>query len=88
MIDTLRTTTPLLNKIILTWLTESYIYFRLSDTERTAATAAGFPKLRGIGYGIGLAFALFVMQGKCFLSFTCTIFIFYIIPAPQNLQVW
>ena len=56
--DTLRTTTPLLNQVILTWLADSYVYFRLSDTERTA-----IPKPRGIGYGIGLAFALFAMQG-------------------------
>jgi ATP-binding cassette, subfamily C (CFTR/MRP), member 1 len=56
--DTLRTTTPLLNQVILTWLTESFVYFDLSDTERTA-----IPKPPGIGYGIGLAFALFVMQG-------------------------
>jgi ATP-binding cassette, subfamily C (CFTR/MRP), member 1 len=61
--DTLRTTTPLLNEVLLTWLTESYIYFRLSDAERTAAAAEGVFKPRGIGYGIGLAFALFVMQG-------------------------
>ena len=56
--DTLKTTTPLLNKVILTWLTESYVYFSLSDTEREAVS-----KPRGIGYGIGLAFVLFVMQG-------------------------
>ena len=56
--DTLKTTTPLLNQVILTWLAESYVYFRLSDTERTAVS-----KPRGIGYGIGLAFALFAMQG-------------------------
>ena len=30
------TTTPLLNQVILTLLTESYVYFRLSDTEQTA----------------------------------------------------
>ena len=56
--DTLRTTTPLLNQVILTWLADSYVYFHLSDTERTTIS-----KPRGIGYGIGLAFALFVMQG-------------------------
>ena len=56
--DTMKTTTPLLNKVILDWLAESYLYGKLSDTERTAV-----PKPRGIGYGIGLAFALFVMQG-------------------------
>ena len=56
--DTLKTTSPLLNKVILDWLSESYFYYRLSEIERTA-----IPKPRGIGYGIGLAFALFVMQG-------------------------
>ncbi|KAF8154551.1 multidrug resistance-associated ABC transporter [Crassisporium funariophilum] len=60
--DTLRTTTPLLNKVLLTWLVESYVYFRLSDSDRALASVAGFTKPRGIGYGIGLAFALFVMQ--------------------------
>ena len=63
MADILRTTSPLLNKVLLTWLADSYVYFRLSDTERTAAAAAGIFKPRGIGYGIGLAFALFIMQG-------------------------
>ncbi|KAF8815566.1 multidrug resistance-associated ABC transporter [Phlegmacium glaucopus] len=70
--DTLRTTTPLLNKVLLTWLADSYVYFRLSDTERAAAASLGLFKPRGIGYGIGLAFALFVMQGECFLSFKMT----------------
>ena len=56
--DTLRTTTPLLNQVLLTWLADSYFYSKLSDTERTTIS-----KPRGIGYGIGLAFALFVMQG-------------------------
>ncbi|KAF5370913.1 hypothetical protein D9615_009789 [Tricholomella constricta] len=57
--DVLRTTTPLLNKVILTWLTNSYVYYRLSDEQK----ASGIVKEpQGIGYGIGLAFALFVMQ--------------------------
>lgn len=60
--DTLKTTTPLLNKVILTWLTESYIYYRLSNDERSAAAAQGFKKPNGIGYGIGLAIGLFAMQ--------------------------
>jgi ATP-binding cassette subfamily C (CFTR/MRP) protein 1 len=58
--DTLKTTTPLLNKVILTWLTDSYIYVRATDGERTAL---GLKQPRGIGFGIGLAVALFVMQG-------------------------
>ncbi|EMD36548.1 hypothetical protein CERSUDRAFT_115579 [Gelatoporia subvermispora B] len=57
--DTLNTTTPLVNKVILTWLTESYSYLRASDAERAAAALT---KPRGVGYGIGLAFALFAMQ--------------------------
>lgn len=57
--DTLKTTTPLLTKVIFAWLTESYIYNRLSDEQRALA---GLGKPKGIGYGIGLAFALFVMQ--------------------------
>ncbi|KIM43746.1 hypothetical protein M413DRAFT_443652 [Hebeloma cylindrosporum] len=60
--DTLRTTAPLLNKVLITWLVESYAYFRLSESDRVAAAATGFTKPRGPGYGIGLAFAVFVMQ--------------------------
>ena len=75
--DTLTTTTPLVNQVLLTWLTDSFAYYHLSDAERTAAAASGFLKPRGIGYGIGLAFALFVMQGECILSIT---WIFYIMP--------
>ncbi|KAG6916304.1 hypothetical protein DXG01_007461 [Tephrocybe rancida] len=61
--DVLKTTTPLLNKVLLTWLTKSYIYYRLSDEEKASGI---LEKPRGIGYGIGLAFALFVMQGTIF----------------------
>ncbi|KAJ7457054.1 multidrug resistance-associated ABC transporter [Mycena latifolia] len=57
--DTLKTTTPLLNKVILTWLTTSYIYYHATEAEK----ASGFlPQPRGIGYGIGLGCALFAMQ--------------------------
>jgi ATP-binding cassette subfamily C (CFTR/MRP) protein 1 len=41
-------------------LTDSYIYVRATDGERTAL---GLKQPRGIGFGIGLAVALFVMQG-------------------------
>ena len=68
-LDTLKTTTPLLNQVLLTWLADSYIYFNLSDTERTATAIS---KPRGIGYGIGLAFALFVMQGYYLLVMCVT----------------
>ena len=81
--DTLKTTTPLLNQVILTWLVDSYVYFNLSDAERTATAIS---KPRGIGYGIGLAFALFVMQGYYFLI-VCVAFYTYT-PVRQNLQVW
>ncbi|KAI0718208.1 multidrug resistance-associated ABC transporter [Cerioporus squamosus] len=55
--DTLNTTTPLVNQVLLSWLTSSYVYSRASDEER-----AGLPKPQGIGYGIGIAFAVFAMQ--------------------------
>lgn len=57
--DTLKTTTPLLTKVILTWLTNSYIYYRLSDAQRASS---GIAQPQGIGYGIGLAIGLFAMQ--------------------------
>ncbi|KAF9466008.1 multidrug resistance-associated ABC transporter [Collybia nuda] len=57
--DILKTTTPLLNKVIFTWLTQSYVYFRLTDEQKASGI---LEKPRGIGYGIGLAVALFVMQ--------------------------
>jgi ATP-binding cassette subfamily C (CFTR/MRP) protein 1 len=60
-LDVLKTTTPLLTKVILTWLTQSYIYYQLSDEQRASGI---LQEPRGIGYGIGLAFALFAMQGK------------------------
>lgn len=57
--DTLKTTTPLLTKVILNWLVNSYVYNRLSDQEKASGI---IPKPKGVGYGIGLAFCLFVMQ--------------------------
>ncbi|KAK7454037.1 hypothetical protein VKT23_011548 [Stygiomarasmius scandens] len=57
--DTLKTTTPLVNKVLLTWLTESYIYSRLTDEERGSGSIS---RPRGIGYGIGIGFAIFAMQ--------------------------
>ncbi|KAJ3915478.1 multidrug resistance-associated ABC transporter [Lentinula edodes] len=57
--DTLKTTTPLVNKVILTWLTDSFIFYKATPSERSEL---GLTSPRGIGYGIGLAFALFVMQ--------------------------
>ncbi|KAJ6528504.1 multidrug resistance-associated ABC transporter [Mycena capillaripes] len=57
--ETMRTTTPLVNQVLLTWLVNSYVYGRLTDEERQAFDIG---KPQGIGYGIGLAFALFAMQ--------------------------
>ncbi|KAH9849408.1 multidrug resistance-associated ABC transporter [Lenzites betulinus] len=57
--DTLNTTTPLVNQVLLTWLTQSYVYHRASEEERAAL---GLQQPKGIGYGIGLAFAIFAMQ--------------------------
>ncbi|KAI0717423.1 multidrug resistance-associated ABC transporter [Cerioporus squamosus] len=57
--DTLNTTTPLVNQVLLSWLSSSYVYYRASDEQRAAF---GLAKPQGIGYGIGLAFAVFVMQ--------------------------
>jgi ATP-binding cassette subfamily C (CFTR/MRP) protein 1 len=80
--DTLKTTTPLLNKVILTWLTDSYIYVRTTEAQRAVL---GIPKPRGIGYGIGLAVALFMMQG-------ISTFEFFIFPrlyaTTQNPRAW
>jgi ATP-binding cassette subfamily C (CFTR/MRP) protein 1 len=74
--DTLKTTSPLVNKALLTWLTEVYIYYRIPEEARSLFPVSrrslrflrssihilqgGAP--RGIGYGIGLVFALFAMQ--------------------------
>lgn len=63
LLDTLNTTSPLLNKVLLEWLTDSYTYFRLTKAEQAVAAAQGLSKPKGLGYGIGLAFALFIMQG-------------------------
>ncbi|KAG6856152.1 hypothetical protein H0H87_007058 [Tephrocybe sp. NHM501043] len=57
--DTLKTTTPLVTKVLLTWLTKSYAYHRLSDEQKASGE---FDKPQGIGYGIGIAVALFAMQ--------------------------
>ena len=63
-LDTLNTTTPLLTEVLLTWLTDSFAYFKLTDAERAAAAARGLLKPQGLGHGIGLGFALFIMQGE------------------------
>lgn len=51
--------------MLLTWLADSYIWVRATEQERAAL---GLKQPHGIGYGVGLAFALFAMQGtssKC-----------------------
>ncbi|KAF8915697.1 multidrug resistance-associated ABC transporter [Mucidula mucida] len=57
--DTLKTTTPLVTKVLLTWLTDSYIWWRLSDEQRASGV---IPQPQGIGYGIGVGVGLFLMQ--------------------------
>lgn len=59
LIETLRTTTPLVNKVLLTWLVQSYAYHRVPAAQRQEL---GLTAPRGIGFGIGLAFAVFSMQ--------------------------
>ncbi|EJD02283.1 multidrug resistance-associated ABC transporter [Fomitiporia mediterranea MF3/22] len=51
--DTLKTTTPLVTKLLLAWLTEAFIFAKSGGlTQRP----------RNVGYGIGLGIAIFVMQ--------------------------
>ncbi|THU93933.1 multidrug resistance-associated ABC transporter [Dendrothele bispora CBS 962.96] len=57
--DTLKTTTPLVNKVLLTWLTESYLYAHLNEEERASGVIS---RPQGIGYGIGIGIAVFAMQ--------------------------
>ena|ERR1700722_9331701 len=63
--DTLRATTPLVAKSFLAWLSKCYAYHHLTDAEKVASLSK---KPQGVGYGIGLALALFAMQGT-FASF-------------------
>jgi ATP-binding cassette, subfamily C (CFTR/MRP), member 1 len=67
MQEILKTTTPLLNRVLLNWLVQSFAWFQLSDGQRAQF---GLEKPRGIGYGIGLAFALFVMQESASLFYS------------------
>jgi hypothetical protein len=83
--ETLRTTTPLVNQILLTWLVNSYIYVRLTDEERQAFNIG---KPQGIGYGIGLAFALFAMQGSTALFMTLSAAYYVLRSLPQSRLAW
>ena len=56
--DMLQTTMLLINKLLLTWLAESYVNHRFS-------AIPSVPLPQGIRYGLGLAVALFMMQGEC-----------------------
>ncbi|KAH8831595.1 multidrug resistance-associated ABC transporter [Flagelloscypha sp. PMI_526] len=57
--DTLITTSPLVNKVLLDWLVLSYTYHRSSEV---TSVEFGGNKPKGIGYGIGLVFAVFLMR--------------------------
>ncbi|KLO19493.1 multidrug resistance-associated ABC transporter [Schizopora paradoxa] len=61
--DTLKTTTPLVTRLLLTWLTESFNFHQFSTSgSQLPNTDETVTKPRGLGYGIGLGFALFAMQ--------------------------
>lgn len=74
--DTLRTTTPLVTRVLLTWLTSSYVYSNLTESERTGVDAplgivsfkilasTGVLTIKCQGYGVGISFGLFAMQGS------------------------
>ncbi|KZW02976.1 multidrug resistance-associated ABC transporter [Exidia glandulosa HHB12029] len=57
--DTLNTTTPLVSKLIIAYITTAYIAHKAGPQ----AVEAGLVEApRSVGYGIGLAFAIFAMQ--------------------------
>lgn len=66
---------PLVVKVFLTWLIEVYVYHSLSSSDQTLAAAAGFEKPRGVGFGVGLAFIIFGMQGSLHLRLFSELFI-------------
>jgi len=72
----------LLTKVILTWLTDSYIYVRSTHAQRAVP---GIQKPQGIGYGIGLAVALFAMQGMSAFKFLISPHLY---AAIQNPPAW
>ncbi|KAJ3738756.1 ABC transporter type 1, transmembrane domain-containing protein, partial [Lentinula detonsa] len=57
--QTLPTLTPLVTKALLTWLTDSYVFFHLSPAEKQESLSS---EPQGIGYGVGVAIGLFFMQ--------------------------
>ncbi|KAF5390969.1 hypothetical protein D9757_004019 [Collybiopsis confluens] len=58
----LATTTPLVNKVLLNWLAESFLFSHISTAEQAQAESLGLSKPKGVGYGVGIAFALFAMS--------------------------
>ncbi|KAJ6465868.1 multidrug resistance-associated ABC transporter [Mycena sanguinolenta] len=60
--DTLKTTTPLLTKVILTWLTDAYVLYHAPAALKAPGGPFADVKVQGIGYGVGLGVALFAMQ--------------------------
>ncbi|KAL4261872.1 ATP-binding cassette transporter C [Pleurotus pulmonarius] len=57
--ETLRTAIPLVTKVFLTWLTDSYAHYHLPQASKDVL---GAERPRGVGFGIGLAFVIFTMQ--------------------------
>lgn len=71
MLDILRATTPLIAKTFLAWLVNVYAYQHFDSSGNLVSPP---DKPQGIGYGIGLALALFAMQGRlysCHLVVEC-----------------
>jgi ATP-binding cassette subfamily C (CFTR/MRP) protein 1 len=60
-VDGLATTSPLVTKALLRFLTEAYLH---------AKYPALYPKAPPIGKGIGLAVGLFAMQGEAYIPNT------------------
>ena len=84
-LDTLKTTTPLLNKLLLEWLTDSFAYFRLTDAEQAAHNLL---EPQSLGYGVGLAFALFIMQGENASTFIHVAFFYSLCRGGQFGKWW
>lgn len=64
--DTLKTASPLVSKELLVWLSASYTWHA---ARADPGAREGMDEPRGIGYGIGLAFALFAVQELSSLIF-------------------
>ena len=60
ILDTLRATTPLITRAFLAWLVKVHAYQHFDNSGNPASPP---DKPQGAGYGIGLALALFAMQG-------------------------